>query len=111
MQHQLYQRLRRELDQTVHPRDCCSKLASLGLLNGSAAAEKNHSTAEDASASPRPLPLSRRASTASHDDLSLCLDGLVSCHVSPCLCHKCILAGLGGFASTLACESQMHIKL
>ncbi|CAL8460619.1 g148 [Coccomyxa elongata] len=73
-QHELLLRLGPLLDTPVHPRDCCGVLptqngvAKATHLNGHGAA------AEAAFPSIRSLPVSRRASAASHDDLNNLLD-------------------------------------
>ncbi|KAK9909090.1 hypothetical protein WJX75_007012 [Coccomyxa subellipsoidea] len=69
-QHQLLLRLGPVLDMPVHPRDCCAILPAskeIPYQNG-------HDSACDACPSFRPLPVSRRASAASHDNLNKLLD-------------------------------------
>lgn len=67
VKHELLLRLGPLLDAPVHPRDCC---AVMPVANGAAHSDNNH----DAQSSIRPLPVSRRASAASQDDLNKLLD-------------------------------------
>ncbi len=69
LQHELLLRLGPVLDAPVHPRDCCGVLPTLkdALQNG-------HDASEASSSGMRPLPVSRRASSASHDNLKSFID-------------------------------------
>lgn len=62
LQHELLQRLAPELEEAMHPFDCCA----------SSAGDRH-----PASGFSKPLPISRRASAASHEDLH-CLINQVS---------------------------------
>ncbi len=72
LQHELLQRLAPVLDEAMHPFDCCA----------SAAADRR-----PASGFSKPLPISRRASAASHEDLHCLINQVrLSCAFMSCLC-------------------------
>ena len=69
LQHELLQRLAPVLDEPMHPFDCCASSAR-----------------RPASGFSKPLPISRRASAASHEDLHCLINQVGLSQAASCLC-------------------------